>query len=96
VNGKSIMGVTMLELLPAKIVTIEASGADERAALQEIASLFLYGFSEQTCPDFERFLDDRSSNKAQPLQDEGALTLLVKYAQNLRTRGACLHNQPCE
>lgn len=46
VNAKSIMGVMMLAAGAGSVVTIEAEGADEQAALEAIGQLIESGFGE--------------------------------------------------
>ncbi len=46
VNGKSIMGVLMLAAGQGSQVMLQASGADARLALDEIAALFADRFGE--------------------------------------------------
>ena len=46
VNGKSIMGLMMLAAPFGTEIVIEASGADEESALDELARLVEQGFGE--------------------------------------------------
>jgi phosphocarrier protein len=46
VNGKSIMGVMMLAASKGSQIVVEASGADEEAALDAIESLIVNRFGE--------------------------------------------------
>ncbi len=46
VNAKSIMGVMMLAAGPGSIVTVDAEGADESAAVDAIGELIDAGFGE--------------------------------------------------
>ena len=50
VNGKSIMGVMMLAAARGAVLTIEADGPDEDAALAAIAELIASGFGEGAAP----------------------------------------------
>jgi phosphocarrier protein len=47
VNAKSIMGVMMLAAGKGTVVTVDADGPDERAALDAIAALIDSGFGEE-------------------------------------------------
>jgi phosphocarrier protein len=46
VNAKSIMGVMMLAAGPGAIVTVDAEGPDEQAALEAIGALITSRFGE--------------------------------------------------
>jgi len=46
VNAKSIMGVMMLAAGPGAIVTVDADGPDEQAALEAIGALITSRFGE--------------------------------------------------
>ena len=46
VNAKSIMGVMMLAARKGAVVTMDADGPDEQAALDAIATLIESGFGE--------------------------------------------------
>jgi phosphocarrier protein len=46
VNAKSIMGVMMLAAGKGAVVTVDADGPDEQAALDAIATLIESGFGE--------------------------------------------------
>lgn len=48
-DGKSIMGILLLAAARGTIVTIAADGADERAAVEALATLVESGFGEDTC-----------------------------------------------
>ncbi|MFM1991438.1 MAG: Phosphocarrier protein HPr [Pseudomonadota bacterium] len=50
VNGKSIMGVMMLAAARGAVLTVEANGPDEDAALAAIAELIASGFGEGAAP----------------------------------------------
>ena len=50
VNGKSIMGVMMLAAARGAVLTVEANGPDEDAALAAIAELIAAGFGEGAAP----------------------------------------------
>ncbi|HNZ55749.1 MAG TPA: HPr family phosphocarrier protein [Methylophilaceae bacterium] len=46
VNAKSIMGVMMLAAAKGSIITLEANGADEQAAIQALSDLIADYFGE--------------------------------------------------
>ena len=48
VNGKSIMGVMMLAAEMGSMLTVEASGPDEKAAAAELIRVIESGFGEET------------------------------------------------
>jgi phosphocarrier protein HPr len=50
VNGKSIMGVMMLAAGRGAILTLEADGPDEDAALAALEALVASGFGEGVAP----------------------------------------------
>ena len=50
VNGKSIMGVMMLAAARGAVLTLEANGPDEDAALAALAELIASGFGEGAAP----------------------------------------------
>lgn len=47
VNAKSIMGVMMLAAGQGTVVTVDASGPDEQAALEAVGALIESGFGER-------------------------------------------------
>jgi phosphocarrier protein len=50
VNGKSIMGVMMLAAARGAVLTLEADGPDEEAALAALSALIASGFGEGAVP----------------------------------------------
>jgi phosphocarrier protein HPr len=48
-DGKSIMGILLLAAARGSTITISAEGADERAAVDALASLVRSGFGEDVC-----------------------------------------------
>jgi phosphocarrier protein HPr len=49
IDGKSIMGILLLAAARGSAITISAEGADERDAVDALASLVQSGFSEGAC-----------------------------------------------
>ena len=49
IDGKSIMGLLLLSASRGSIITITASGADEREALIALCALVERGFEEMPC-----------------------------------------------
>jgi phosphocarrier protein len=48
-DGKSIMGLLLLAAPRGSIITIEADGHDEQAAVEALVSLVQSGFGEDVC-----------------------------------------------
>jgi phosphocarrier protein HPr len=48
-DGKSIMGLLLLAAARGTLITITADGADEQAAVEQLAALVSSGFGEDTC-----------------------------------------------
>ena len=49
IDGKSIMGLLLLAAARGSVITISASGADERAAVAALRALVERGFDEAPC-----------------------------------------------
>ena len=49
IDGKSIMGLLLLSASCGSVITITASGADEREALSALCALVERGFEEMPC-----------------------------------------------
>ena len=49
IDGKSIMGLLLLSASRGSVITITASGADEREALTALCALVERGFEELPC-----------------------------------------------
>jgi phosphocarrier protein len=47
INGKSIMGVLMLQAEKGSVITLEVDGSDEKQLLQALEDLFAQGFAEE-------------------------------------------------
>jgi phosphocarrier protein len=49
IDGKSIMGLLLLSASRGSVITISASGSDEREALSALCQLVERGFEEMPC-----------------------------------------------
>jgi phosphocarrier protein HPr len=93
VPATSIMGIFCLDVQPRQTITINATGGNDTAAVEDIARLLVHGFGEPHCPDFTQFVERLGSKGEKAPEALNPLFVLTEFAAEISRNPVCIRGK---